>query len=40
MLILKGIPDQFIEHGTVLELQQSIQLDSKSLSELLKKMAD
>ena len=39
-VITKGIPDQFIEHGTVLELQQSIQLDPKSLSELLKKMAD
>lgn len=39
-LILKGIPDRFIEHGTVLELQQSLELDSKSLSLFLKKMAD
>ncbi|WP_397363779.1 1-deoxy-D-xylulose-5-phosphate synthase [Olleya sp. R77988] len=39
-LILKGIPDQFIEHGTVLELQQSIKLDPKNLSVFLKKMTD
>ncbi|RAJ15036.1 1-deoxy-D-xylulose-5-phosphate synthase [Olleya aquimaris] len=39
-LIIKGIPDQFIEHGTVEELHQSIQLDATSLSELLKKMTD
>ncbi|WP_034060933.1 1-deoxy-D-xylulose-5-phosphate synthase [Lacinutrix jangbogonensis] len=39
-LILKGIPDTFIEHGTVLELQQSIQLDPKNLSLILKKMTD
>lgn len=29
---LKGIPDNFIEHGTVLELQKTIGLDSKSLA--------
>ena len=39
-LIIKGIPDQFIEHGTILELQQSIELDPISLSLFLKKMAD
>ncbi|MGB6268264.1 MAG: 1-deoxy-D-xylulose-5-phosphate synthase [Olleya sp.] len=39
-LIIKGVPDHFIEHGTVLELQQSIQLDSESLSVFLKKMTD
>jgi len=39
-LILKGIPDQFIEHGSVLELQKSVKLDPKSLSLFLKKMTD
>ncbi|QCE40804.1 1-deoxy-D-xylulose-5-phosphate synthase [Psychroserpens sp. NJDZ02] len=39
-LIIKGIPDQFIEHGTILELQQSIELDPISLSLFLKKMAN
>ncbi|APX99228.1 1-deoxy-D-xylulose-5-phosphate synthase [Lacinutrix venerupis] len=37
---VKGIPDNFIEHGTILELQKSIELDPKSLSLFLKKMAD
>jgi 1-deoxy-D-xylulose-5-phosphate synthase len=32
-IYLKGIPDVFIEHGTVDELQQSIGLDAKGLSE-------
>lgn len=31
-LILKGIPDNFIEHGTVLQLQQQVGLDAKSLA--------
>lgn len=31
-IFLKGIPDVFIEHGTVIELQQTIGLDAKSLS--------
>lgn len=35
---LKGIPDQFIEHGTVLELQEAIQLDAKSLSAFILKL--
>ncbi|AUC82658.1 1-deoxy-D-xylulose-5-phosphate synthase [Lacinutrix sp. Bg11-31] len=39
-LILKGVPDTFTEHGTVLELQQSLHLDSKNLSLFLKKMTD
>ncbi|WP_054852065.1 1-deoxy-D-xylulose-5-phosphate synthase [Olleya sp. ITB9] len=39
-LILKGIPDHFIEHGTVLELQKTINLDSENLSLFLKKMTD
>lgn len=39
-LISKGIPDHFIEHGTVLELQKTINLDSKNLSLFLKKMTD
>ncbi|WGD33497.1 1-deoxy-D-xylulose-5-phosphate synthase [Olleya sp. YS] len=39
-LVIKGIPDQFIEHGTVEELHQSIQLDATSLSVFLKKMTD
>jgi 1-deoxy-D-xylulose-5-phosphate synthase len=29
-----GIPDNFIEHGSVLELQYQIGLDAKSLSAL------
>ncbi|MGB1307320.1 MAG: 1-deoxy-D-xylulose-5-phosphate synthase [Oceanihabitans sp.] len=32
---LEGIPDTFIEHGTVLELQQSIKLDAASLAKKL-----
>ncbi len=32
---LKGIPDCFIEHGSLLELQQSIGLDSMSLSQFI-----
>ena len=32
-----GIPDNFITHGSVLELQQSIGLDSKSLAKLFSK---
>ncbi|WP_299382523.1 1-deoxy-D-xylulose-5-phosphate synthase [uncultured Lacinutrix sp.] len=39
-IITKGIPDTFIEHGTILELQQSLHLDPKSLSLFLKKMTD
>jgi len=35
---LKGIPDYFIEHGTVLELQEAIQLDAKSLSAFILKL--
>ncbi|WP_055435997.1 1-deoxy-D-xylulose-5-phosphate synthase [Lacinutrix algicola] len=31
-IYLKGIPDVFIEHGTVEELQESVGLDAKSLS--------
>ena len=37
---VKGVPDNFIEHGTILELQKSIELDPKSLSLFFKKMAD
>jgi len=33
-----GIPDSFIEHGTVEELQQSVGLDSESLSILFSKL--
>ena len=36
---VKGVPDNFIEHGTILELQKSIELDPKSLSVFFKKMA-
>jgi 1-deoxy-D-xylulose-5-phosphate synthase len=32
---LKGIPDIFIEHGTIAELQQSIGLDAESLAEFI-----
>ncbi|QXP61011.1 1-deoxy-D-xylulose-5-phosphate synthase [Olleya sp. HaHaR_3_96] len=39
-LIRKGISDQFIEHGTVLELQESMGLDPISLGLFLKKMTD
>lgn len=35
---LKGIPDYFIEHGTVLELQEDIQLDVKSLAAFIIKL--
>ncbi|WP_452223983.1 1-deoxy-D-xylulose-5-phosphate synthase [Lacinutrix chionoecetis] len=35
-IFLKGIPDAFIEHGTVNELHESIGLDAKSLSEFIK----
>lgn len=31
-----GIPDQFIEHGTLEELQQLCKIDAKSLSEIFK----
>lgn len=31
-IYLKGIPDVFIEHGTVEELQESVGLDAKTLS--------
>ena len=34
---LKGIPDVFIEHGTVDELQQSIGLDAESLAKFILK---
>jgi 1-deoxy-D-xylulose-5-phosphate synthase len=34
-IYLKGIPDVFIEHGTVEELHESIGLDAKSLSKFL-----
>ncbi|WP_250435458.1 1-deoxy-D-xylulose-5-phosphate synthase [Hanstruepera flava] len=33
-----GIPDEFIEHGTIQELQTSIGLDSKSLSKFIYKL--
>ncbi|SEA40444.1 1-deoxy-D-xylulose-5-phosphate synthase [Bizionia paragorgiae] len=32
---LKGIPDQFIEHGTVFELLEDLELDSRSLTQFL-----
>lgn len=35
---VKGIPDVFIEHGTVAELQQSVGLDSESLTEFILKL--
>ncbi|WP_299884920.1 1-deoxy-D-xylulose-5-phosphate synthase [uncultured Lacinutrix sp.] len=34
-IYLKGIPDVFIEHGTIDQLQQSIELDAKKLSEFI-----
>ena len=38
-IYIKGIPDVFIEHGTVAELHESIGLDAKSLSQfILKKL--
>ena len=37
-IYLKGVPDQFVEHGSVLQLQESIALDSKSLGLFLKKL--
>jgi 1-deoxy-D-xylulose-5-phosphate synthase len=33
-----GIPDNFIEHGTVSELQEIVGLDKKSILEEIKKM--
>ncbi|WP_223034642.1 1-deoxy-D-xylulose-5-phosphate synthase [Hanstruepera marina] len=35
-----GIPDEFIEHGTIQELQTSIGLDSKSLSKYINKLLE
>lgn len=35
---IKGIPDYFIEHGTVTELQESIKLDTVSLAEFFKSL--
>ena len=34
-IYLKGIPDVFIEHGTVAELQESIGLDTKNLTKFI-----
>ncbi|MEJ6791962.1 MAG: 1-deoxy-D-xylulose-5-phosphate synthase [Lacinutrix sp.] len=34
-IYLKGIPDVFIEHGTVKELHESIELDAESLSRFI-----
>jgi len=39
-IYLKGVPDQFVEHGSVLQLQESIALDSKSLGLFFKKITD
>lgn len=33
-----GIPDTFVEHGTVLELQKSVGLDTESMVEFLNKL--
>ena len=34
-IYLKGVPDVFIEHGTVEELHESIGLDTKNLTEFI-----
>ena len=36
-LLIQGIPDNFIEHGTIEELQQLCQIDVKSLKNLFSK---
>lgn len=38
IIILKGIPDQFIEHGSIEDLQASIGLDAKSITRFLKEL--
>ncbi|WP_452220182.1 1-deoxy-D-xylulose-5-phosphate synthase [Lacinutrix salivirga] len=37
-IYIKGIPDEFIEHGTILELQNSIGLDAKSIAKFLSEL--